>query len=90
MIWGEVRSAEGLHVMAYDVQAERAHDAGENAFYVSIRGDDVERTRGYFDALSRTSTVLTPFGPSMFAEGYGMLKDEFGVVWVIDATAPQG
>jgi PhnB protein len=90
VIWGQVVSADGVHVMAFDVQAEKPYDPGTHAFYVSVRGDDVAQARGWFDALAGTGTVQTPFGPAMFAESYGMVTDEFGVVWIIDATTPQG
>jgi PhnB protein len=31
--------------------------------------------------------VVQPFGPSAWAEAYGMVKDRFGVTWVLDVVA---
>ena len=90
IIWGQVESAEGFHVMAYDVQPSRGHDAGENAVFVSVRGETAEEIQDYWAKLAVGGTVLQPIEPSGWSPLYGMLKDRFGVTWVMDVVVAYG
>ena len=84
VIWGQVVSEHGFHIMAYDVPSAKAWTPGETPFFVSVRGDDAEEITGYWDRLSDGATVVQPLGPSGFSPLYGMLKDRFGVTWILD------
>ncbi|TDB83679.1 VOC family protein [Micromonospora fluostatini] len=86
VMWGQVRAGNGFHVMAYDVPAGLAHDRGENSFFLSLRGETVPEVTGYWDALAEGATVVVPLGPAGWAPAYGMLRDRFGVVWVVDVV----
>lgn len=87
IMWGEVRADNGFHVMAYDVPAPMGYDQGENAFFVSVRGATVEEVSGYWEELSAGATIVVPMGPANWAPAYGMLRDRFGVVWVLDVVS---
>jgi PhnB protein len=84
IIWGQVVAADGFRIMAYDVQAEREHDAGVNAFYVSLRGSSADEIQQRWAALAKGAKILQPIGPSPWSPLYGMLMDQFGVTWVVD------
>ena len=84
IMWGQVASADGFHIMAYDVPAARSWNPGESPVFVSVRGDDADVLKGYWDKLSQGATVIQPIGPAGFSPLYGMLKDTFGVTWVLD------
>ncbi|WP_367129032.1 VOC family protein [Saccharothrix sp. HUAS TT1] len=86
VMWGQVLAEGGFHVMAYDVPASMAHDRGENSFFVSLRGETVEEVTGYWEPLSDGATVVVPLSPAGWAPAYGMLRDRFGVVWVVDVV----
>lgn len=88
VMWGQVRAADGFHVMAYDVPNRLAYTPGENAYFVSVRGETVEEVTGYWDKLVDGATVVVPLGPAAWAPAYGMVRDRFGVVWVVDVAAP--
>jgi PhnB protein len=88
VMWGQVRSEAGFHVMAYDVPASRPYDPGTDPVFVSVRGDDADEIRGYWEALSQGAVVKAPLEPSAWAPLYGMLTDRFGVTWVLDVAAP--
>lgn len=89
VMWGEVRSPAGFHVMAYDVPASRAHDPGTDPVFVSVRGTDEDELRGFWDRMvARGGTVTAPLEPSGWAPLAGMLTDRFGVTWVLDVAAP--
>lgn len=84
IMWGQVASADGFHVMAYDVPSSRPWNPGEIPVFVSVSGDDADALKSYWDKLSEGGTVVQPIGPAGFSSLYGMLKDAFGVTWVLD------
>ncbi|UJW30059.1 VOC family protein [Saccharothrix sp. AJ9571] len=87
VMWGQVAAGNGFHVMAYDVPARLAFDRGENSFFASVRGESVDEITGYWEKLTGGATVVQPLGPAGWAPVYGMLKDRFGVVWVLDVVS---
>jgi len=87
IIWGQVVADSGMRIMAYDVQAERAWHPGENAFYVSLRGDSVEEITALWERLADGGNVGHALAPARWTPLYGMLTDRFGVTWVIDVRA---
>jgi PhnB protein len=87
VMWGQVLAADGFHVMAYDVPASLGYQQGENSFFVSVRGETVDEITGYWEKLTKGSAVVVPFGPAGWAPAYGMLRDRFGVVWVLDVVS---
>jgi len=87
VMWGEVLAENGFHVMAYDVPSRMGYDQGENSFFVSVRGKTVEEVAGCWAKLSDGATVVIPMGPAGWAPAYGMLRDRFGVVWVVDVAS---
>ena len=86
--WGQMSAGGGFSVMAYDVPSAMPWHQGENAFFVSVRGQaaDTAEISGYWEKLSDGATIVQPFGPAQWAPLYGMLKDRFGVVWVLDVV----
>nr|BFE79785.1 VOC family protein [Planobispora longispora] len=87
VMWGQVTAGSGFRVMAYDVPSHQPWDRGENAFFVSLRGGAAEEISAYWEKLSDGATVLQPLGPAQWAPLYGMLKDRFGVTWVVDVVS---
>lgn len=88
VMWGQVVADSGFHVMAYDVASPTAWNQGENAFFVVVSGDAPAEITGYWEKLSEGGTIIQPLRPAQWAPLYGMLKDRFGVVWVLSVRAP--
>ena len=86
VVWGQVRGGNGFHVMAYDVPAERPWSRGDDPFFVSLRGDSADETTALWEKLAEDSTVVVPLGPSQWAPLYGMLRDRYGITWVVDVV----
>ncbi|NYH43110.1 PhnB protein [Micromonospora jinlongensis] len=86
IMWGQVTSAEGFQIMAYDVPSARPWSQGETPFFVSVRGSDADEITGYWKKLSEGSTILVDLAPAGWAPLYGMLTDPFGVTWVLDVA----
>ena len=85
--WGEVRADNGFHVMAYDVREDQSYQAGDRSFFVSVRGQDADEVTSYWKGLSDGATVIEDLGPAGWSPLYGMLRDRFGVTWVLDVVA---
>ncbi|RYX81372.1 VOC family protein [bacterium] len=87
VMWGQVAADSGFRVMAYDVPARLPWNSGENAFFVSIRGNSAEEIASYWEKLSQSATIIQPLGPAGWSALYGMLKDRFGIIWVLDVES---
>ncbi len=82
--WGQVEAPNGFRVMAFDVPASQSYDAGDKPIFVSVRGTDTEELTTHWKALAEGGAILADLGPSGWAPLYGMVKDRFGVTWVLD------
>lgn len=84
--YGQVVADNGFTVMAYDVPASMTYDQGDKSLFVSVRGDSADEITDLWSRLAVSSTIVTPLGPgpSGYTPLYGMAKDPFGVVWVLD------
>lgn len=87
IMWGQVASNDGFHIMAYDVPSRLDWNAGEIPFFVSVRGKEADAISRYWAALSDGATIIAPLAPAGWSPLYGMLKDRFGVTWVLDVEA---
>ncbi|KKB08215.1 VOC family protein [Devosia chinhatensis] len=85
--FGQVESANGFRIMAYDVPAARAYDAGIAPVFVSIRGTDTQELTAIWSALAEGATIIQPLAPSGWAPLFGMLTDRFGITFVLDIAA---
>jgi PhnB protein len=86
IMWGEVVSDAGFHVMAYDVPTATEYHPGTIPYFVSVRGTDAEEITGYWDSLAAQGTVKAPLAPAGFSPLYGMVTDQFGITWVLDVA----
>ncbi len=58
-----------------------------NGFAISLAVDDVQQAQRLFDVLGRDGEILMPLDKTFFAERFGMVKDRFGMSWMIHAAA---
>lgn len=84
--WGQVTSDDGFSIMAYDVPAWLSYAPGEIPVFVSVRGDSADDIRTYWNKLSDGASVVQDLAPASWSPLYGMLKDKFGVTWVMDVA----
>ena len=86
VMWGQVAASNGFQVMAYDVPSRLSYDRGEIPFFVSVNGTAAEEISDFWGKLSDGATIVAPLAPSGWSPLYGMLKDRFGVTWVLDVA----
>jgi PhnB protein len=73
---------EGGSLMASDAPNSAMHQAMQG-MSVNVSYDDAQRARRVFEALSPGAEVRMPFGPTFWADGFGMLVDRFGTPWMV-------
>ncbi len=54
-------------------------------FCVAVHFDDVREGDRVFNALSQNGKVQMPFQATFWAKGFGMLIDQFGTPWIVNA-----
>lgn len=86
VMWGQVVAESGFCIMAYDVPSAKPWNAGEIPFFVSVRGDDAKDITRYWDGLSDGATIVQPIGPAFWTPLYGMIRDRFGITWILDVA----
>ena len=86
VMWGQVAADNGFRVMAYDVPGDLSYDPGDKPVFVSVRGTDPDEITTFWTGLSDGATVVQDLGPAGWSPLYGMLRDRFGVTWVLDVA----
>jgi len=54
-------------------------------FCVATEFEDVAEGERVFNALAQSGTVQMAFQPTFWAKGFGMLIDQFGTPWIVNA-----
>lgn len=100
VVFGQLESADGFRVMAYDVpvgspephRGSTRRDGGvthsDESCFVSVRGDSLSEVQGYWAGLSEDASIVEEFAASAWSPGFGMLTDRFGVTWILDVVTP--
>jgi PhnB protein len=89
IMWGQVAADNGFRIMAYDVPSHTPWNAGENAFLVALQAETPEQISAYWGQLSDGAAVTAPLAPSQWSPLFGMLKDRFGINWVLSVATAQ-
>ena len=69
------------------VMCSDGHAKGQpkfEGFAVSINPKDEAEAGKMFGALSQGGAPIMPLGKTFFAKSFGMVKDKFGVVWMLN------
>jgi len=86
IMWGLVAADSGFRIMAYDVPADMPWQQGENAFLVAVEGSTAEEITACWDKLRDGAAITQPLAPSQWSPLFGMLKDRYGVNWVLSVA----
>jgi PhnB protein len=75
-------------IMCSDAPNSAMHE-GMKGMSVNVTFADAKRAQRVFEALSPGAQVRMPFGPTFWAEGFGMLVDRFGTPWMVGGGLKQ-
>lgn len=99
IMFGQVESADGFRVMAYDIPGlsrtdvtrtagsthrENGATVTDRTFFLSVRGETLDQVTRYWDGLAEGASIIEPLAASGWSPAFGMLTDRFGVTWVLD------
>lgn len=87
VMWGQVTADSGFRVMAYDVPSQMPWELGKNSFFVSVCGGEAGEVTAYWEKLCEGGTIVQPLAPASWSSLYGMVKDRFGVTWVLSVAS---
>jgi PhnB protein len=68
------------------VMASDGRNSGKpnfDGFALSVDAKSDAEAKTMFDALSDGGQVVMPVGPTFFASSFGMVRDRFGVHWMV-------
>ncbi|NJC42400.1 PhnB protein [Brevundimonas alba] len=73
-------------LMGSDMHPDYTSDMNKpkDGFDVTLHFDSVDKARRIYDALAEGGSAGMPFGETFWSPGFGMLKDRFGVPWMIN------
>lgn len=99
IMWGQVTTASGFRLMAYDIPTteqppalpivtSRAHGLTltQASFFISLRGQQVNEVMELWAKLVEQATIIEPLVQTPWAQLFGMLTDQFGITWVVDVV----
>jgi len=89
IMWGQVRSDNGFHVMGYDVPSALSTTAAtsRSSFRSVATPTPPRRSRSTGGPVRGSDGPGRPGPGPLGCPLYGMLTDRFGVIWVLDVPA---
>ncbi len=73
----------GMTLMAADTPKGWPYIPGNNVS-ISLSGDDEAELQGYWDKLSAGAEISQPLKKAPWGDTFGMLKDKFGLRWLVN------
>jgi len=59
---------------------------GMHGFGLTLNFDRVEEAEAIYHLLAEEGEVVMPFGPTFWAEKFGMVTDKYGVSWMLNGV----
>ncbi len=84
----ELKSENGIAFMASDTPSRMEYRPGTN-MSMSLSGDNEKELKGYWERLSTGATIREPLKKAPWGDTFGMLVDKFGIVWLVNISAPK-
>jgi PhnB protein len=84
----QIDAPNGMTLMASDIPQRLPFQPG-NTSSISLSGDAEPELKGYWDRLSEGAEILEPLTKAQWGDSFGMLKDRFGITWLVNISAPR-
>lgn len=69
--------------MGGDVPDDMPYEPGSDVT-LALSGDDEPALRGFFEALTKTGTVVEPLEQAPWGDHFGACTDRFGMSWMVN------
>ena len=76
----------GMTIMCSDTPPGMPYNPGSN-ISISLSGEDEQELKGYWDKLSEGAKISMPLSKAPWGDTFGMLKDKFGISWLVNVNA---
>jgi len=83
-----LKSPNGLVLMGADTPGGLEQHKVSN-ISISLSGENEEELSGYYNKLATGGTVIEPLVKSPWGDTFGMLKDKYGVEWMVNIASAQ-
>lgn len=81
----DLRVDNGMVIMAADDVGDAKSESATNCS-LSLSGDNMQELSGYYEALKEGGEVIEPLTQAPWGDTFGMLKDRFGILWLVNIT----
>ena len=78
----------GIVFMAADTPNSMEYVEGAS-ISMSLSGDDETELRGYYERLKAGGVEMMPLENAPWGDAFGMVRDKFGVNWLVNISAPK-
>lgn len=90
ILYGVLRNAHGFVIRGTDRALSDGPTATGTAFAVCLNGEEHELLTGCWEALaSAEATVVEPLEETPWGDLNGVLRDPFGIMWIVNIGASQ-
>lgn len=81
---------EGSELIANDVPASMGTvSERENRSKIDLKTENSPEAERIFDALAAGGEIEVPFGESPWGTRFGMLRDRYGIEWIVETADTQ-
>jgi len=84
----ELEAEYGIYFMASDTPKRMEYKV-RTTMSMSLSGENEAELRGYFEKLAVGGTISMPLEKAPWGDTFGMLKDKFGVDWLVNVAGPR-
>lgn len=78
----QLETPDGFTLMASDTPNSMGYN-GQEGFAVTVNGNEADKLRGYWEALSEGGEVVMPYEVAPWGMTFGMCVDRFGTNWMV-------
>lgn len=84
---GQLTAPDNMTLMGADTPNSMELADASN-ISVSLSGDDEPALQGYWNKLIIGGTPITPLAQAPWGDKFGMLRDRFGITWLVNIAGP--
>lgn len=83
-----LEAENGIVFMGADTPSVMEYNPGSN-ISISLSGDNEAELSGYYEKLAAGGQVIEPLVKAPWGDTFGMLKDRFGIEWMVNISGSE-